>query len=512
MHRPPVTAPPRPRRIVPDPVKPVENSERSADAERPLCVPPPDKASNSTQNAELGLSRRCWVDICNNYEVKFKEGPDQARRQGIMGRLTQRLQGMYNESLWAATFASQKATGNSFTFLHGTQWSDIATGKFTGSNAAASTKFGHQLLSRHFLQVSDDDRETEDDEDGDGSPSPEPRRAERYDDDFIDDSELEMVKGGPLVKTKFTGFYACESQRLPAKQWHHCQAQPHLLPPGLPMLRQQKKHKPAGPAAALNKAVRHVFNNLCQAFVGLPEQQQQQLERTLLDILGPLMLPYMKEKKLRRMLLEDSLKLMQDQTSSKAVLMEQLRALKRGGGASGGEGAGGDMEDFQLVWSHAAEDALYNAWNAAQAAAGHEGINALALEVCDVLGITHAQFGLAVATKGIACTYALKMADPEPKQEGVDKKYLNLVVRNQLGEDVQFKVKLGTKFQKIFDAYNEKKGVSGHKFIYDGHRLHGEQTPAEYDMEDGDLIEAVLEQLGGGRSRCSRRISSSGAW
>jgi hypothetical protein len=33
------------------------------------------------------------------------------------------------------------------------------------------------------------------------------------------------------------------------------------------------------------------------------------------------------------------------------------------------------------------------------------------------------------------------MADAETKQEGVDKKYLNLVVRNQLGEDVQFKVK-----------------------------------------------------------------------
>lgn len=36
------------------------------------------------------------------------------------------------------------------------------------------------------------------------------QRFERYDDDFIDDSELEMVKGGPPVKTKFTGFYACE--------------------------------------------------------------------------------------------------------------------------------------------------------------------------------------------------------------------------------------------------------------------------------------------------------------
>lgn len=38
---------------------------------------------------------------------------------------------------------------------------------------------------------------------------PKRQRFERYDDDFIDDSELEMVKGADReVKTKFSGFYA----------------------------------------------------------------------------------------------------------------------------------------------------------------------------------------------------------------------------------------------------------------------------------------------------------------
>jgi hypothetical protein len=33
------------------------------------------------------------------------------------------------------------------------------------------------------------------------------QRFERYEDDFIDDSEIEKVKGGPKVKTQHTGFY-----------------------------------------------------------------------------------------------------------------------------------------------------------------------------------------------------------------------------------------------------------------------------------------------------------------
>jgi hypothetical protein len=59
-----------------------------------------------------------------------------------------------------------------------------------------------------------------------------------------------------------------------------------------------------------------------------------------------------------------------------------------------------DMEDFQLVWSQAAEDALYNAWNAAQAAAGQEGINGLALEVFEVLGVPHGPVSLLRAGEG----------------------------------------------------------------------------------------------------------------
>lgn len=35
------------------------------------------------------------------------------------------------------------------------------------------------------------------------------------------------------------------------------------------------------------------------------------------------------------------------------------------------------------------------------------------------------------------------------------------------------------------------------RFLFDGHRLDANETPADADMEDGDVIDAVLEQLGG---------------
>lgn len=38
-------------------------------------------------------------------------------------------------------------------------------------------------------------------------PKPKRARFERYEDDFIDDSEIEKVKGGPKVRTLYSGFY-----------------------------------------------------------------------------------------------------------------------------------------------------------------------------------------------------------------------------------------------------------------------------------------------------------------
>ena len=59
------------------------------------------------------------------------------------------------------------------------------------------------------------------------------------------------------------------------------------------------------------------------------------------------------------------------------------------------------------------------------------------------------------------------------------------------GDEVWFKVKTTTKLQKLFDTYALRKGidVGSLRFLLDGERLRGDQTPADVDMEDGDQID-----------------------
>lgn len=35
------------------------------------------------------------------------------------------------------------------------------------------------------------------------------------------------------------------------------------------------------------------------------------------------------------------------------------------------------------------------------------------------------------------------------------------------------------------------------RFVFDGQRLRPESSPAELEMEDGDVIDVMIEQLGG---------------
>lgn len=89
-------------------------------------------------------------------------------------------------------------------------------------------------------------------------------------------------------------------------------------------------------------------------------------------------------------------------------------------------------------------------------------------------------------------------ADEGVKKEGGSES-INLVVKNQSGDEVHFKVKSTTRFEKIMKAYCEKKGIDVNtiKFVFDGKRIEKEQSPAGLDMEDGDTVDAIIEQLGG---------------
>ncbi|KAG2494930.1 hypothetical protein HYH03_006865 [Edaphochlamys debaryana] len=84
------------------------------------------------------------------------------------------------------------------------------------------------------------------------------------------------------------------------------------------------------------------------------------------------------------------------------------------------------------------------------------------------------------------------------KKEGQGQ-VISLVVKDQTGNEVHFKVKMKTRLEKVFNAYCNKKGVDTNsvRFLFDGTRVNGSSTPEELGMEDGDCIDCVIEQVGG---------------
>ncbi|KAG7669309.1 hypothetical protein Ndes2526B_g05613 [Nannochloris sp. 'desiccata'] len=91
------------------------------------------------------------------------------------------------------------------------------------------------------------------------------------------------------------------------------------------------------------------------------------------------------------------------------------------------------------------------------------------------------------------------MEETKPKLEGGSDAVISLKVKDQAGGEVVFKIKATTKFGRVLDAYCQKKAwdVAQVRFVFDGERVKPEQTPQEIGLEDGDCIDAILEQLGG---------------
>ena len=78
------------------------------------------------------------------------------------------------------------------------------------------------------------------------------------------------------------------------------------------------------------------------------------------------------------------------------------------------------------------------------------------------------------------------------------------------GDEVWFKVKTTTKLQRLFDTYALRKGidVGSLRFLLDGKRLNGDQTPEDVDVEDGDQID-VFEDAFSASLRAAKRPRSS---
>ncbi|CEP17613.1 hypothetical protein [Parasitella parasitica] len=77
--------------------------------------------------------------------------------------------------------------------------------------------------------------------------------------------------------------------------------------------------------------------------------------------------------------------------------------------------------------------------------------------------------------------------------------HINLKVAGSDSNEVFFKIKRSTQLKKLMDAYCERQGKQSNsvRFLYDGTRILPGDTPSELDMDDGDSIDVMVEQIGG---------------
>ena len=77
---------------------------------------------------------------------------------------------------------------------------------------------------------------------------------------------------------------------------------------------------------------------------------------------------------------------------------------------------------------------------------------------------------------------------------------IHLKISSQSNEDIVFKVKTTTTFDKIIDKYCERFNIKNKeqvRFLNDGLKIDRHRTPLDLGLEDGDIIECVVEQEGG---------------
>ena len=126
------------------------------------------------------------------------------------------------------------------------------------------------------------------------------------------------------------------------------------------------------------------------------------------------------------------------------------------------------------------------------------------LEENDKLTCCRVARGAAAPAAAPAASATAPAAAPAPA-DGV----LNLKVSSQ-DDDIHLRLKLTTKLVKVYKAVADRKGLEGPKLdgtmneslsfrlMFDGGRLNMMLTPADYDMEDNDVIDFFVQAEGGG--------------
>ena len=87
---------------------------------------------------------------------------------------------------------------------------------------------------------------------------------------------------------------------------------------------------------------------------------------------------------------------------------------------------------------------------------------------------------------------------PADAQNLYDNYPLDLKVVTQAGTEIFFKCKQTTPLSKLMNAFCQRQGINAAsvRFLFDGQRLNPQQTPQELEMEDGDVVDVMVEQQG----------------
>ena len=74
----------------------------------------------------------------------------------------------------------------------------------------------------------------------------------------------------------------------------------------------------------------------------------------------------------------------------------------------------------------------------------------------------------------------------------------------QNGVQWYFRVHRCARLEKVFKLFSEMKGVrlSSLRFLWNGDRVYGHETAADLELKEGDDIDCLLEQIGGGEDCC----------
>ncbi|CCH43773.1 hypothetical protein BN7_3327 [Wickerhamomyces ciferrii] len=86
----------------------------------------------------------------------------------------------------------------------------------------------------------------------------------------------------------------------------------------------------------------------------------------------------------------------------------------------------------------------------------------------------------------------------ETKPDVKSETHINLKVSDGTNE-IFFKIKRATPLKRLMEAFAKRQGKSLNsiRFLFEGQRVKEDATPDEMDLEDGDVIEAHQEQIGG---------------